>query len=179
MKIIITALILFFSTAVIAQDQNNRALVFNKELKILVGNWEGTSVYTDPKRNNMQVYLKAFLEVTDLGDSLMLRCLYIDAQGNESSDTSILRIHDKEDQLRIDHDLYNIVSTARKGGRMEVVGERAGYDNSIKPGFDMSLRADFRQTITFNAANLKMVKELRFMENDYLFIRRRSTFTKK
>ena len=177
MKTIFSVLLLFFSAAVTAQ--NNRGLVFNKELKMLVGNWEGTTIYTDPKKGNLQFTLKTKLEVIDLTDSLKLNFSYTDPEGMETMDTSILRIYDKEDKLRIDHQLYDIVSTGRKGPRMEVVAEREGFDNILKPGFDPSLKADFRQTITFDAGNLKIVRELRFMENEYFFIRMRSTLIKK
>ena len=177
MKIIFCTLVIFCSLAVNAQ--NNRGLVFNKELKILVGNWEGKVVYTDPKKNNAQVILKARLQVTELTDSLKLNFIYTDPDGNESRDSSILCIYDKEDKLRIDRELYDIVSTARKGPSMEVVGERGGYDNILEAGFDPRLKADFRQVITFGATNLNIVKELRYTENEFYFIRSRATFTKK
>ena len=177
MKIILGTLVIFCSLAVNAQ--NNRALVFNKELKLLVGNWEGVVVYTDPKKNNAQVILKTRLQVIDLTDSLKLNFIYTGPDGNETRDSSILRIYDKEDKLRIDDGLYDIVSTARKGPRLEVVGERGGYDNILEAGFDPRLQADFRQIITFGATNLNIVKELRYSGNEYYFIRSRSTFTKK
>ena len=177
MKIIFGTLLIFCAMALNAQ--NNRGLVFNKELKILVGNWEGKVVYTDPKKNNAQVILKTRLQVIDLTDSLKLNFIYTDPDGNETRDSSILRIYDKEDKLSIDHALYDIVSTARKGPGMEVVGEREGYDNILEAGFDPRLKADFRQVISFGATNLNIVKELRYTENEYYFIRSRSTFTKK
>jgi len=177
MKIIFSLIFLFLSFAAAAQ-QNNRGLVFNKELKILVGKWEGSSVYTDPKQNNAQVTLKSAVEVIDLTDSLQLYFTYTDPQGKETRDTSILRIYEIEDKLRADGQLYNIGYTARKGPSMIVVGEKEGYDNIIKPGFDPSLKADFRYTITFSPGNLSILRELRFMENEFYFIRMRSTFKK-
>lgn len=177
MKILLGTLLVLCSLSLNAQ--NNRGLVFNKDLKMLVGNWAGQVVYTDPKKNNAQVNIKASLEVTDLVDSLSLQFIYTDPTGAETRDTCILRIYDKEDKLRIDRALYDIVSTARKGPLVEVVGEREGYDNVVKAGFDPSLKADFRQVLTFGATTLKIVKELRYMENEFYFIRSRATFTKK
>ena len=177
MKIILGTMLIFCSVAVNAQ--NNRGLIFNKELKILVGTWEGKVVYTDPKKNNAQVILTARLEVIDLTDSLKLSFIYTDPDGKETRDSSTLCIYDKEDKLRIDHGLYDIVSTVRKGPAMEVVGERQGYDNILEAGFDPRLKADFRQIITYGATNLNIVKELRYTENEYYFIRSRSAFTKK
>lgn len=177
MKIIFCTLFIFCYLAINAQ--NNRGLVFNKELKILVGNWEGRVVYTDPKKNNAQVILQTRLQVTDLTDSLKLNFIYTDPDGKATRDSSILRIYDKEDKLSIDHALYDIVSTARKGPRLEVVGERGGYDNILEAGFDPRLQADFRQIMTFGATNLNIVKELRYSGNEFYFIRSRSAFTKK
>jgi hypothetical protein len=174
------SIVLFLSITVPALSQNNRGLVFNKELKTLVGKWEGTTVYTDPKKNNAQVTLKTRLEVVDLSDSLQLYFTYTDPEGKDSTDTSILRIYDKEDKLRFDHQLFTIGSTARKGSNiMMVMGERPGYDNIITPGFDPRLKADFRQTMTFGPKNLNIVRELRYEENEFYFIRVRSVLVKK
>jgi hypothetical protein len=176
MKIIFSTLLVFCSLAVNAQ--NNRGLIFNKDLKILVGNWEGTVVYTDPKKNNAQVILKTRIQVTDLTDSLKLNFIYTDPDKNETRDSSILRIYDKEDKIRIDNELFDIAST-RRGPRMEVVAEREGYDNFQETGFDPRFKADFRQVITFGPANLNIVKEMKYSANEFYFIRSRSAFTKK
>ncbi|HMK02601.1 MAG TPA: hypothetical protein VK489_00335, partial [Ferruginibacter sp.] len=75
MKFIFSALFLF-SCAIASAQSANRGLVFNKEFKVLVGKWEGTSVYTDPKKNNALVNLKSAVEVIDLTDSLQLNFTY-------------------------------------------------------------------------------------------------------
>jgi hypothetical protein len=177
MKFILTVSF-FFTFAFASAQSSNRGLVFNKELKILVGKWEGNSVYTDPRRNNAQITLRSQLDVTDLGDSLQLIFTYTDPEKIETGDTSILRIYDKEDKVLADRRLYDIGYTARKGPSMIVVGEKEGYDNIIKPGFDPSLKADFRYTLTFSPTSLSILRELRFMENEYYFIRMRSTYKK-
>lgn len=168
MRIILSMLLFFFSGAVIAQE--SRALVYNKELKVLAGNWAGPMVYTDPAKNNAQVTLQAKLEITDLGDSLALKYSYTDTDGKEFIEKSYLRISDKEDQLSIDGELYDIVYTARKGPRLTVIAEKQGFDNKLV--------ADLKQTLVFGPANLSIVKEARYMENEFYFIRRRATFVK-
>lgn len=169
MKIILSVMLFLISTVVIAQ--NNRGLIFNKELKTLAGNWAGNMIYTDIKKNNTQVTLPTKLEIIDLNDSLELKYFYTDSDGKAVSDTSSLRIYDVEDKLSIDGELYDIVSTGRKGPRLIVVGEKQGFDNNLV--------ADLRQTVIFGPANLSIVKEVRYMENEFYFIRNRATFTKK
>ena len=168
MRSIFSILVFFFFTAVQAQD--NRALVFNKELKLLAGNWAGPMVYTDPAKNNAQATLQSKLEITDLGDSMALKYSYTDTDGKEIIEKSYLRILDKEDKLSIDGELYDIVFTGRKGPRLTVIAEKQGFDNKLV--------ADLKQTLVFGPANLSIVKEARYMENEFYFIRRRATFTK-
>ncbi|MBK8495227.1 MAG: hypothetical protein IPL50_09450 [Chitinophagaceae bacterium] len=70
MKIILSILVFVFSTAAFAQ--NNRGLVFNKDLDVLPGNWGGAIVYTDVTKNNTQVTLQSGLVITGQADSLAL-----------------------------------------------------------------------------------------------------------
>ena len=161
---------MLFSTAAFAQ-QNNRGLVFNKDLKLLPGNWAGTIVYTDVAKNNAQVTLQSGLVIAEQADSLALYYNYAEASGEEINDTNYLRIYDKEDKLSIDGEMYDIVYTARKGPRLIVVGEKQGFDNNRV--------ADLRQTLTFGQANLNILKEVRYMENEFYFIRSRAIFKKK
>ncbi len=172
MKALLSILFILGSISLHAQNNmNNRGLIYNKDLKMLVGTWTGNMVYTDPKKNNQQFTLPTKLVITDKTDSLSIIYSYTNSDGMEVSDTSSLRIYDKEDKLKLDGELYDIVSTVRKGPMLQVVGE--------KQGFDVQRVADLRQTLLFNANSLKIVKEVRFMENEFFFIRNRSTFTKK
>jgi hypothetical protein len=170
MKIFFSLLFSFFSVLVVAQ-QDRKALILNKELKVLAGNWAGPVVFTDPLKNDAQVSFQAKLLITDLGDSLALEFSYTDADGKETMEKTFLRILDKEDMLRLDGELYDIGFTGRKGPRLTIIAEKQGMDNSRV--------ADLKQTIIFGPANLSMVKEVRYMENEFYFIRRRATFTKK
>lgn len=170
MKIIFGVLFLFFSTAVTAQ--NPRAMVFNKELKILIGNWEGKTVYTDPAKNNTQFTLQTRLEVIDLKDSIAFHFTHTWPDGKMTYDTTNVCIYDKMDSLSYDHELYEIVSTGRRGPTsMIVVAEKQGFDNRLV--------ADLRRTLTFGPYNLGILKEARYMENEFFFIRSRSTLVKK
>ncbi len=169
MKIIVSIFLIIFSTALYAQ--NNRGLVFNKDLKLLPGNWGGTIVFTDVTKNNAQVTLQPLLVITEQADSLGLYFKYIETAGNEKTDTNYIRIYDKEDKLSIDGEMYDIVFTARKGPRLTVIGEKQGFDNNKV--------ADLRQTLIFGQANLNILKEVRYMENEFYFIRSRAIFTKK
>ena len=100
-----------------------------------------------------------------------VKFFYVDSDGKEKSDTSTLRIYDTEDKLRIDGELYDIVSTVRIGPMMMIVGEKQGFDNNRV--------ADLRQTLTFGSTTLKIVKEVRYMENEFFFIRNRTAFNKQ
>ncbi|MBK8495407.1 MAG: hypothetical protein IPL50_10525 [Chitinophagaceae bacterium] len=66
--------------------------------------------------------------------------------------------------------MYDIVYTARKGPKLIVVGEKQGFDNNRV--------ADLRQTLTFGQANLNILKEVRYMETKFYFIRSRAIFKK-
>lgn len=162
-------MVFVFSTAAFAQ--NNRGLVFHKDLDVLTGNWGGTIVYTDVTKNNTQVTLQPGLVITGQADSLALYFNYAEASGMEINDTNYIRIYDKEDKLSIDGEMYDIVYTARKGPKLIVVGEKQGFDNNRV--------ADLRQTLTFGQANLNILKEVRYMENEFYFIRSRAIFKKK
>jgi hypothetical protein len=168
MKTIYSLMFLFFSVVVSAQ--NSKALIFNKELKVLVGNWAGTMVYTDPEKNDAQVTLQTKLVIAELNDSLSLQFSYTDAGGKEIVEKTFMRILDKEDQFGLDGELYDIGFTGRKGPRLTIIAEKQGMDNNRV--------ADLKQTIIFGPANLSIVKEARYMENEFYFIRRRATFTK-
>ncbi len=170
MKLTLIALCISIASVVSAQN-SNRGLIHNKELKVLAGNWKGNMVYTDFKKNNSQFTLPTKLVITDLNDSLDVKFFYVDSDGKEKSDTSIFRIYDTEDKLRIDGELYDIVSTVRKGPTMMIVGEKQGFDNNRV--------ADLRQTVTFGSTTLKIVKEVRYMENEFFFIRNRTAFNKQ
>jgi len=169
LKIIFSIFLFIFSAAGYAQS--NRALVYNKDLKVLPGNWGGTIVYTDFTKNNAQVTIQAGLVITELADSLALYFNYTETGGKEINDTNYIRIYDKEDKLSIDGEMYDIVFTARKGPRLTVIGEKQGFDNNKV--------ADLRQTLVFGQANINILKEVRYMENEFYFIRSRAIFTKK
>lgn len=172
MKTFLSILFICGSISLHAQNNlNNRGLIYNKDLKMLVGTWTGNMVFTDPKKNNQQFTLPTKLVITDKTDSLSVIFFYTNPDGIEVSDTSSLRIYDKEDKLKIDGELYDLVSTLRKGPGLQVVGE--------KQGFDERRVADLRQSLVFGPNHLRIMKEVRYIENEFYFIRNRATFTKK
>ncbi len=172
MKSLLSILFICLSMALYSQNNsNNRGLIYNKDLKMLIGTWTGNMVYTDPKKNNQQFTLPTKLVITDKIDSLSVIFFYTNSDGNDVSDTCSLCIYDAEDKLKIDGELYDLVSTIRKGPTAQVVGEKQGFDDKRV--------ADLRQTILFGPNNLKITKEVRFMENEFFFIRNRSIFTRK
>lgn len=170
MKLLFSIPLFFFFNTLLAQ-QSSRALIYNKELKALAGNWTGSMIYTDPAKNNTQVMLVTKLEITDLADSLALQFSYTDAEGKPAAEKTYLCIYDKEDKLSIDGEQYDIVFTGRKGPRLTLIAEK----NNV---MENNRLADLKQTIIFGPANLSMVKEVRYMENEFYFIRRRAAFTK-
>lgn len=170
MRFFFSIALLFFCNALLAQ-QDGKALIYNKEMKVLAGHWTGSTVYTDPAKNNTQVTLLTKLEITDLVDSLALQFNYTDAEGKPGAEKTFLCIYDKEDKLSIDGEQYDIVFTGRKGPRLTIIAEK----NNI---MENNRLADLKQTIIFGPANLSLVKEIRYMENEFYFIRRRAIFTK-
>lgn len=159
-------------TITLHAQKKNRGLIFNKDLKILVGTWTGNMVYTDPKKNNQQFTLPTTLMIAEQGDSLSVIFSYINSDGKPVSDTSSLRIYDAEEKIRINGELYDIGQTIRKGPTLQVIGEKRNF-------FDQQRVSDLQQTITFNANSLKILKEVRYLENEFFFIRNRMTFVKK
>ena len=62
----LTLIVLYISIASVVSAQNsNRGLIYNKDLKVLAGNWKGNMVYTDFKKNNSQFTLPTKLVITD------------------------------------------------------------------------------------------------------------------
>jgi hypothetical protein len=170
MRFFLCITIILFSNPLFAQ-QDSKAMIYNKELKALAGNWTGSMIYTDPAKNNTQVTLLTKLEISSLADSLVLQFNYTDAEGRLGVEKTYLCIYDKEDKLSIDGEQYDIVFTGRKGPRLTLIVEK----NNI---MENNRLADLKQTIIFGPANLSMVKEVRYMENEFYFIRRRAAFTK-
>jgi hypothetical protein len=166
------AVFLICCSALVHAQNNNRGQIFNKDLKMLVGTWTGNMVYTDPEKNNQQFTLPTTLLISDKTDSLLLVFNYPNSDGIQVSDTSSLRIYDAEGKLRIDGALYDIGQTVRRGPTLQVIGEKRNF-------FDQQRVSDLQQTITFNAGSLKILKEVRYLENEFYFIRNRMTFTRK
>lgn len=170
MKIFLSTVFLVISTLLSAQVNRNK--VFNKDLKLLVGNWAGNTVLTDVTKNNAQVNLRTSITVTELRDSVMLSFEFADPEGKTSSEKTSLYIDEAADQLIVDAVAYDIASTARRGSRLTVVAEK-NY------GADNNRVADLKLTFTFEAAALSIVKEVRYVENQFYFIRSRASYSKK
>lgn len=151
---------------------NNRGRVYNKDLKILVGNWSGNMVYTDPKKNNQQFTLPTTLVIAEKGDSLSLIFSYTNSDGKQVADTASLRMYDAEEKFSYDAVLYDLGQTLRKGPTLQVIGEKKNL-------FDQQRVYDIQQTFTFNVNSLKIQEEVRYLENEFHFIRNRMTFTRK
>lgn len=173
MKAILSILFIFGSIALHAQNNmNNRGLIYNKDLKMLVGTWTGNMVYTDPKKNNRQFTLPTTLIIVEKGDSLSVIFSYTNTDGKPVTDTSSLRIYDAEKKISIDGIVHDIGQTVRKGPTLQVISEKKNL-------FDQQRVYDLQQTITFNANSLKILEEVRYLENEFHFIRNRMTFTRK
>lgn len=170
MKLIFS--ILFVTFCVATYSQFNRNKVFNKDLKHLAGKWAGTMVYTDFNKNNAQVTLRVKLNVADLRDTLLLGFEFTEPDKTKRYDSSSIFIDDVSEILHIGGEAFKIVSTARRGPRLTVVGEQYyGSDNNRV--------ADHRYTIVFGTTSISVKHEVRYVENEYFFIRSRANYSRK
>jgi len=168
MKIIVVALLTFISSTAIAQF--NRGIT-NKDLKVLVGNWQGTAVITDTAYNNAMYSLSSVIEITDKTDSLVVNFTNTGTKGKAITEKTSLYIYDEGKMISIGGDAYEITYTSRRGIRLTLVAEKQAYENYKL--------MDFRQQYIFGPTVLNIIKEARFIDMDAYFIRSRASYTKK
>lgn len=168
MKIILSSLFLLLSACAVAQ--NNRGNVYNKDLRVMIGNWSGYVIYMDPALNDAQINLKTKLTVTDLGDSLGFKFVYEYPDGKITTDSTTVCIYEGIDTLTYDQRSYKITSTGRKGSSLVVEGEAQQFFGDRF--------ADIRRTIIFSPRTISITKDRRFMENEYYANQYRSTLNK-
>jgi hypothetical protein len=168
MKIIFSALLIFFSVTVTAQKAK---AVTNEELKALVGKWGGSMVSTGFTDGKSQLSFSTALEVIDMKDSLLFNYTYTDAEGKQSTEKSIMHIYDDGNRLSFDSAQFDIVETRRRGVRVTMYAEREGHDN-YRP-------ADYQYIFIFGQGILNITKGIRYADMVDYSILKRSTLTKK
>lgn len=168
MKIILSSFFLLLSTFVVAQ--NRRGNVYNKDLRVMIGNWAGYVIYTDPLRNDAQFNLKTKLTVYDLKDSIAFKFVYEYPDGTITTDSTTVCIYEAIDTLTYDGRNYKITSTVRKGPSLSVEGESQRFFGDRF--------ADIRRTIIFSPRTISITKDRRFMENEYYSNLYRSTLNR-
>ena len=168
MKIILSSLFLLLSACAVAQ--NNRGNVYNKDLRVMIGNWSGNVIYTDPDRNDGQFNLKTKLTVSDLKDSLAFKFVYEYPDGTITTDSTTVCLYEGIDTLTYDQRSYKISSTGRKGLSLVVEGEAQQFFGDRF--------ADIRRTIIFSPRTISITKDRRFMENEYYANQYRSTLNR-
>lgn len=166
MKIFFGILFIAFSFSSIAQIEGGSLTA--KDIKDLVGNWTGSTVFTDEKA---QVSFKSSLEIVDMKDSLMLKFIHTGIDGKQTAENYALRISEDGLKLRFDSNEYEIVAIRRRGVRLSIIIEREGVDKYRS--------ADFQETLIIGPANLNIERKIRYTDMVDYFIRSRSAFTKK
>ena len=169
MKVILSALLVFFSTVITAQQFNRN--ITNKDLKGLVGTWLGAVVKTDTAYNNALVNLQGKVEIVDMADSIGLTATNKDTSGKITTEKSSLYIYGNNLMIRIAGVEYEVESTSRRGYNLTIVAVRQGYENYKL--------MDFRQQIIFSPQTLNIIKEARFIDMDAYFIRSRAAYKKQ
>jgi hypothetical protein len=167
MKIILSALLIFFSITVQAQIAKP---VTNAELKALVGNWAGPMVATgfvDGK--NQHAYTTA-LEVVDMQDSLMFNFTFTGEGGKQLIEKYPLRIYDNGDKLSFDSTQFEITDIHRKGPRLTIYAEREGYDNNR--------RVEWQDIFIIGPGILNITKGIRYPDMVDFSIKRRLNLRK-
>ena len=168
MKIIFSAMLIFFSVAANAQQFNRN--ITNKDLKTLVGTWSGPVVITDTAYNNALVNVQGKVEIIDMGDSIGLAATFTDKAGKTTVEKSSFYIYGNNLMIRIGGVEYEVESTSRRGYNLTIIAVRQAYENYKL--------MDFRQQIIFGPQFLNIVKEARFIDMDAYFIRSRATYKK-
>lgn len=168
MKIIFSALLIFFSVTVIAQKDK---AITNEELKALVGSWSGIMVATNFDNSKNQFTYPTTLEVIDMKDSLMLNFTYADAAGKQSTEKYPLRVYDNGGKLNFDSTKFDIAEIRRRGVRLSIYAEREGYENYKQ--------VDFQDILIIGPGILNITKGIREADAVDFAIRKRLTLTKK
>lgn len=167
MKIIGSALLIFFQLTVVAQNNS----ITNAEFKALVGNWTGTSVNTVLTGGTNQVTLQTTLEVVDLIDSLQFNFVHTQADGKQLTETNYLYVYNNSSRLSFDSAQFDIAEIRRRGVRLTVYAEREGYENYKS--------VDFQDILLIGPGILNITKGIRTADAVDFAIRKRVSLTKK
>ena len=167
MKIIVSALLIFFQLTAVAQNNS----ITNAEFKALVGNWTGTAVNTVITNGQNQVTLAAMLEVIDMKDSLQLNFTYTQPDGKQLTEINYLYVYNNSSKLSFDSAQFDIAEIRRRGVRLTVYAEREGYEN-YKP-------VDFQDILLVGPGILNITKGIRSGDAVDFAIRKRISLTKK
>lgn len=167
MKIIVSALLIFFHLTAVAQNNS----ISNAELKALVGNWTGTAVNTVFINGQNQVTLAVVLEVVDMKDSLQLNFTYTEPGGKQLTETNYLYVYNNSSKLSFDSAQFDIAEIRRRGVRLTVYAEREGYENYKS--------VDFQDILLIGPGILNITKGIRAADAVDFAIRKRLSLTKK
>ena len=167
MKIIVSALLIFFQLTAVAQNNS----ISNAELKALVGNWTGTAVNTVFINGQNQVTLAVVLEVVDMKDSLQLNFTYTEPGGKQLTETNYLYVYNNSSKLSFDSAQFDIAEIRRRGVRLTVYAEREGYENYKS--------VDFQDILLIGPGILNITKGIRAADAVDFAIRKRLLLTKK
>ena len=167
MKIIVSALLIFFQLTAVAQNNS----ISNAELKALVGNWTGTAVNTVFFNGQNQVTLTVVLEVVDMKDSLQLNFTYTESGGKQFTETNYLYVYNNSSKLSFDSAQFDIAEIRRRGVRLTVYAEREGYENYKS--------VDFQDILIIGPGILNITKGIRAADAVDFAIRKRLSLTKK
>jgi hypothetical protein len=168
MKIIFSALLLFFSTTIYAQINKP---VTNEELKALVGNWTGPMVATGFVDGKNQHTYSTALEVIDMKDSLMFNFTFTGEAGKQLIEKYALRIYNNGDKLSFDSTEFEITEIRRRGPRLTIYAEREGYDQNR--------RVEWQDIFIIGSGILNITKGIRYPDMIDFSIQKRLTLTKK
>ncbi len=168
MKIILSAILIFFQLAATAQSNNK---VTNAEFKALIGSWMGTAVNTIFINGQNQVTMAVTLEVVDMKDSLQLNFIYTEPGGKQFTETNSLYIYDNGSKLSFDSAQFDIAEIRRRGVRLSIYAERPGYENYKS--------VDFQDILLIGPGIFNITKGVRGDNAVDFAIRKRLTLTKK
>jgi len=168
MKIIFSALLIFFALAANAQMDKP---VTNAELKALVGNWAGPMVATGFVDGKNQHSYTTALEVVDMQDSLMFNFTFTGDGGKQLIEKYPMRIYDNGSKLSFDSTQFDIAEIRRRGIRLTIYAEREGYNDNR--------RVEWQDIFIIGPGILNITKGIRYPDMIDFSIQKRLTLTKK
>lgn len=148
---------------------------YKAELKKLVGNWTGTLQYTDYSDDKKQVTLKTNLQITDAGDSLLLKMTYFESVTDSIISTFGMYLTGDADQLHYDGEVYNVLHIISNANRFTL---RTMPDDEEKESMDNNKKAEIKKTFTIAEKGFVILKEVKYEGGKDFFVRNKYTFTR-